>query len=52
VRPGAGNDEILDAGSTSGIFVNDQLLRAPQPLRDGDVIRLAKIELVYVAAGG
>jgi pSer/pThr/pTyr-binding forkhead associated (FHA) protein len=51
VRPGAGYDEIVDAGSTSGTYVNGQLVRAGHPLRDGDVIRLAQVELVYIAAG-
>jgi pSer/pThr/pTyr-binding forkhead associated (FHA) protein len=51
VRRGAGHDEIVDVDSTSGTFVNDQLVRTHQPLSDGDVIRLGWVVLVYVEHG-
>lgn len=36
----AGQYTIQDRGSSNGTYVNDQKLTGPQPLRDGDTIRI------------
>ena len=38
---------IVDAGSTNGTIVNDQLISGTRPLRPGDVIRLGSLELRF-----
>jgi putative ABC transport system ATP-binding protein len=36
---------VEDLGSRNGTWVNDQAVNAPQPLRDGDVLRLGDVDL-------
>ena len=36
----AGAFVVQDSGSANGTFVNDRLIGGPQPLRDGDVLRI------------
>ena len=38
---------VEDLGSKNGTFVGDRRLEARTPLRDGDVIRLGKVSLVF-----
>lgn len=38
---------VRDEGSTNGTFVNDQRLTAPQPLGDGDQIRIGRTVIKY-----
>jgi hypothetical protein len=45
---------VVDAGSRNGTFVNGELLSAPRPLRDGDLLQLGadtgpqiEVTLVY-----
>ena len=38
---------VEDLGSKNGTFVGDRRLEARMPLRDGDVIRLGKVSLVF-----
>jgi hypothetical protein len=38
---------VVDAGSASGTFVNDQRINGPTPLRNGDAIRLGKCVLRF-----
>ena len=38
---------IVDAGSTNGTVVNDQLIAGARPLRPGDVVRLGSLELRF-----
>jgi hypothetical protein len=40
---------IADLGSTNHVYVNDDLILGPCRLRDGDLIRIADIELKYHA---
>jgi hypothetical protein len=39
---------IEDLGSTNGTYLNDELLSGPQPLHDGDRIRIGDSEFSYV----
>jgi pSer/pThr/pTyr-binding forkhead associated (FHA) protein len=39
---------IEDLGSTNGTYLNDDLLTGPQPLHDGDRIRIGDSEFSYV----
>ena len=39
---------IEDLGSTNGTYLNDVLLTGPQPLHDGDRIRIGDSEFSYV----
>jgi pSer/pThr/pTyr-binding forkhead associated (FHA) protein len=39
---------IEDLGSTNGTYLNDDLLSGPQPLHDGDRIRIGDSEFSYV----
>jgi hypothetical protein len=41
------NVQIRDLDSTNGTFVNDKRLERESPLRPGDRIRIADVELVY-----
>jgi FHA domain-containing protein len=47
ITPRAGAHAISDSGSTSGTLVNGAKLAGEQPLRDGDVIKIGALELVY-----
>jgi ABC-type multidrug transport system ATPase subunit/pSer/pThr/pTyr-binding forkhead associated (FHA) protein len=38
---------LTDLGSTNGTFLNGQRLRAPSPVKDGDVIQIGPFKLVY-----
>jgi hypothetical protein len=38
---------IEDLGSTNGTYLNDELLTGPQPLHDGDRIRIGDSEFSY-----
>ncbi|WHT19899.1 FHA domain-containing protein [Crossiella sp. CA-258035] len=40
---------VSDLGSTNGTWLNGQRLHGPQPLRDGDLLRLGGLELRYAA---
>jgi hypothetical protein len=43
-----GNVVVLeDLGSTNGTYLNDELLSGPQPLHDGDRIRIGDSEFSY-----
>jgi hypothetical protein len=39
---------IEDLGSTNGTYLNGELLRGPQPLHDGDRIRIGDSEFSYL----
>jgi hypothetical protein len=39
---------IEDLGSTNGTYLNDAPLSGPQPLHDGDVIRIGDSEFTYL----
>ena len=39
---------LEDLGSTNGTYLNDELLTGPQPLHDGDRIRIGDSEFSYV----
>jgi len=39
---------IEDLGSTNGTYLNEELLTGPQPLHDGDRIRIGDCEFSYV----
>jgi hypothetical protein len=39
---------IEDLGSTNGTYLNDEPLTGPQPLHDGDVIRIGDSEFSYL----
>jgi FHA domain len=39
---------IEDLGSTNGTYLNDELLTGPQPLHDGDHIRIGDSEFSYL----
>jgi hypothetical protein len=41
---------IEDLGSANGTFVNGERISGPRPLKDGDLLRLGKIELAFQAA--
>jgi hypothetical protein len=41
------NATIVDAGSTNGTVVNNQLISGARPLRAGDVVRLGSLELRF-----
>ena len=41
--------EVMDLGSANGTFVNGTRVRAPTPLRDGDVLRIGQIALKLTA---
>jgi len=49
IRPAADVDEIEDLRSASGTWVNDRRVSGRHPLRHGDLVRLANIELQYFA---
>ena len=38
---------IEDLGSTNGTYLNDEPLTGPQPLHDGDRIRIGDCEFSY-----
>ncbi|MCL2417830.1 MAG: FHA domain-containing protein [Conexibacteraceae bacterium] len=38
---------VEDLGSTNGTYLNDELLGGPQPLHDGDRIRIGDSEFTY-----
>ena len=38
---------VEDAGSRNGTFLNGELLKAPQPLREGDRIRISDVEFIF-----
>ncbi len=38
---------IEDLGSTNGTYLNDKLLTGPQPLHDGDRVRIGDSEFTY-----
>ncbi len=43
-----GNDFFVeDAGSRNGTFLNNQLLTAPQMLREGDCVRISDVDLIF-----
>jgi hypothetical protein len=50
----AGTFVIQDLGSANGTFVNDRLITGPQPLRDGDVLRIGNtlFDVRLAAAAG
>jgi ABC-type multidrug transport system ATPase subunit/pSer/pThr/pTyr-binding forkhead associated (FHA) protein len=53
IFPRNGQYLIEDLGSTNSTYLNDRLLNGPQPLNDGDQIRLGKaIYLAYAVAPG
>jgi FHA domain len=39
---------IEDLGSTNGTYLNDELLTGPQPLHDGDRVRIGDSEFSYL----
>ncbi len=39
---------IEDLGSTNGTYLNDELLTGPQPLHEGDRIRIGDCEFAYL----
>ena len=39
---------LEDLGSTNGTYLNENALNGPQPLHDGDVIRIGDCEFVYL----
>jgi predicted component of type VI protein secretion system len=39
---------IEDLGSTNGTYLNDELLTGPQPLHEGDRIRIGDSEFSYL----
>lgn len=41
---------IEDQGSANGTFVNGKRIAGPQPLKDGDLVRLGQIELAFKAS--
>jgi hypothetical protein len=44
-----GNVVVLeDLGSTNGTYLNDELVSGPQPLHDGDRIRIGDSEFSYI----
>lgn len=43
-----GRHVIEDLGSTNGTYVNDIRLHDPQPLQEGDEIRIGKIIITYL----
>ena len=40
---------IEDLGSTNGTYLNDELLRGPQPLHAGDRVRIGDSEFTYAS---
>jgi len=38
-----------DLGSTNGTYLNEELLRGPMPLHDGDRIRIGESEFTYMS---
>ncbi|MDP4180455.1 MAG: FHA domain-containing protein [Bacillota bacterium] len=43
---------IHDSGSTNGTFINGkEVKKTPQPLKDGDKIRIGQIDFLFVAGG-
>jgi hypothetical protein len=48
ILPGTDFDEIEDLRSAAGTWVNDRRISGRHPLRHGDVVRLANVELQYV----
>src|SRR5438105_14154127 len=49
VRPSGNDYSIVDLGSGSGTFVNEQRIYAniPQTLQNGDVVRIGNVQLTY-----
>ncbi|MFF5296355.1 FHA domain-containing protein [Paractinoplanes globisporus] len=50
VRPGHGTTgeyEVVDLGSANGTRINGELIAGPSPLRDGDRLTLADVELGF-----
>jgi pSer/pThr/pTyr-binding forkhead associated (FHA) protein len=42
---------VRDLGSTNGTFVNNQRLRGPRRLRDGDIVRVGENTQLKVRIG-
>jgi pSer/pThr/pTyr-binding forkhead associated (FHA) protein len=38
-----------DLGSTNGTYLNEELLKGPMPLHDGDRIRIGESEFTYMS---
>ncbi len=51
VAPGQGGWVLTDT-STNGTFVNGQRVTAPQPLREGDVLRIGDYDVAVSLGGG
>jgi pSer/pThr/pTyr-binding forkhead associated (FHA) protein len=51
VEPAPGGAVLSDAGSTNGTWLNDQRLTGPALLRDGDRIRVGRVELRFFDPG-
>ena len=49
VRDGEGRFELVDLASTNGSWVNGVAVDDVAPLRDGDVVRLGRLELKFRA---
>src|SRR5262245_42665511 len=49
IRPSGNDYSIVDLGSSSGTFVNEQRLYAniPQTLQNGDALRIGNVQLTY-----
>jgi pSer/pThr/pTyr-binding forkhead associated (FHA) protein len=51
VEPQGGAVVLEDLGSTNGTFLNEELLRGPQPLHGGDRIRIGDSVFVFSSGG-
>ncbi|WP_320067568.1 FHA domain-containing protein [Micromonospora sp. RTGN7] len=51
VRLATGGVTLVDLGSTNGTWLNDRRIDGPEPLSDGDVIRLGRTELRFFDPG-
>lgn len=47
IRPEKGRFVLHDLGSTNGTYVNDERVDQTQPLRNGDVVRIGRIKLLF-----